>query len=352
MLTRCPGCATHFRVTADQIKVRSGRVRCGQCQHVFNALDSLIEEPALALAHAARGADPAPVIVHPEVPANAIEELRAEESAPPPSPDTTAEVARTAESWFPGTGDDTTPEVEMAPTELPDPEPAATSIADTGTWTAETAAVTDTDIDGEASPVVEHLDTVAAAPDADALEANEALADTEGEAPWDEAIAQTSRPRRRWPWALGSSIALVALAAQALLAFRVELATLWPDLRPALTTLCDVAGCDVGLPAKAGLVSIEASDLHPDGGTTGRLVMTATIKNRAPFAQQFPHLELTLTDTADKAVARKVLTPADYLAAKTPLAEGMPANADVQASVVIDAGGLAASGYRLYLFYP
>jgi predicted Zn finger-like uncharacterized protein len=45
MLTRCPSCATHFRVTPEQLKARSGRVRCGECQNVFNALDSLIEEP-------------------------------------------------------------------------------------------------------------------------------------------------------------------------------------------------------------------------------------------------------------------------------------------------------------------
>ena len=45
MLTRCPTCETHFRVTAEQLKARSGRVRCGECQQVFNALDTLIEEP-------------------------------------------------------------------------------------------------------------------------------------------------------------------------------------------------------------------------------------------------------------------------------------------------------------------
>ena len=50
MLTRCPACATHFRVTPEQLKARSGRVRCGECQQVFNALDSLIEEPVLAMA--------------------------------------------------------------------------------------------------------------------------------------------------------------------------------------------------------------------------------------------------------------------------------------------------------------
>jgi predicted Zn finger-like uncharacterized protein len=43
MLTQCPACDTTFRVTAEQIKAKGGRVRCGQCQHAFNALDTLID---------------------------------------------------------------------------------------------------------------------------------------------------------------------------------------------------------------------------------------------------------------------------------------------------------------------
>jgi hypothetical protein len=50
--------------------------------------------------------------------------------------------------------------------------------------------------------------------------------------------------------------------------------------------LCDIADCEVGLPAKVALVSIEASDLHPDSSHPGRLALAATLKNRAPFAQQ------------------------------------------------------------------
>jgi hypothetical protein len=80
--------------------------------------------------------------------------------------------------------------------------------------------------------------------------------------------------------------------------------------------------------------------------------LTATLKNRAPFPQQFPHLELTLTDTADKAIARRVMAPADYLPATTAFAEGMPPNADIMVVVGVDPGEMAASGYRLYLFYP
>jgi hypothetical protein len=169
---------------------------------------------------------------------------------------------------------------------------------------------------------------------------------------WSETFPEPQATPRRWPWAIGGLLALIALAVQAVLAFRVELAVVVPEIRPALIGLCDLAGCEVGLPAKVALVGIEASDLHPVGGNAGSLALAATLKNRAPFAQQFPHLELTLTDTADKAIARKVLAPADYLSPKTSLADGMPPNADVAVSLGINPGEMAASGYRLYLFYP
>jgi hypothetical protein len=151
---------------------------------------------------------------------------------------------------------------------------------------------------------------------------------------------------------IGSLVALTAMGLQAVLAFRVELAVVWPEAKSALVALCNIADCEVGLPTKAALVGIEASDLYPDTVHNGRLTLTATLKNRAPFNQQFPHLEFTLTDTADKAIARKVLTPADYLPLKTPFADGMPPNADIMVAIGVDPGEMTASGYRLYLFYP
>ena len=48
-----------------------------------------------------------------------------------------------------------------------------------------------------------------------------------------------------------------------------------------------------GLPAKVGLVGIEASDLHPDSEHKGRLALAATLKNRAPFAPvSYTHLDV------------------------------------------------------------
>ena len=45
MFTQCPQCHTVFRVTVAMLRAAQGRVRCGRCSHVFNALTFLIDQP-------------------------------------------------------------------------------------------------------------------------------------------------------------------------------------------------------------------------------------------------------------------------------------------------------------------
>lgn len=42
-ITNCPACQTQFIVTEEQLNQHHGKVRCGQCLHVFNAKDELVE---------------------------------------------------------------------------------------------------------------------------------------------------------------------------------------------------------------------------------------------------------------------------------------------------------------------
>ena len=46
MITRCPACATAFRVTEPQLRARAGQVRCGRCGALFDALSALSPDPA------------------------------------------------------------------------------------------------------------------------------------------------------------------------------------------------------------------------------------------------------------------------------------------------------------------
>lgn len=41
MKTRCPHCQTLFKITNEQLKIHSGQVRCGNCKKLFNAFDAL-----------------------------------------------------------------------------------------------------------------------------------------------------------------------------------------------------------------------------------------------------------------------------------------------------------------------
>ena len=43
--TRCPSCATLFKVVADQLRISDGWVRCGQCKQIFDATAHLQQAP-------------------------------------------------------------------------------------------------------------------------------------------------------------------------------------------------------------------------------------------------------------------------------------------------------------------
>ncbi|SOY49747.1 DUF3426 domain-containing protein [Cupriavidus taiwanensis] len=80
LVTRCPACRTAFRLVADQLRLRQGLVRCGQCETVFDAREHLIEIPLPAGNTAGSAPASAP---KPAAPASAT----ADTSAPPlPSP--------------------------------------------------------------------------------------------------------------------------------------------------------------------------------------------------------------------------------------------------------------------------
>ena len=44
MYTHCPSCHTHFEITQEYLDIAHGKVRCGQCDHVFNALENLYND--------------------------------------------------------------------------------------------------------------------------------------------------------------------------------------------------------------------------------------------------------------------------------------------------------------------
>src|SRR5260221_3311956 len=102
-------------------------------------------------------------------------------------------------------------------------------------------------------------------------------------------------------------------------------------------------------------MAIESSDLQTDARRDGLIVLNAVLRNRSRFPQEYPALELTLTDEGDRPLMRRVLAPSEYLEAARAaqlLAQGIAPGGEAQLRIFLDSNRARATGYRLYLFYP
>jgi predicted Zn finger-like uncharacterized protein len=311
MITQCPSCRTHFRVNAQQLAARAGQVRCGKCARVFDALEYLTEEIAPARAPGpdawfeANGADTAATRHAPE-PADAeTVEIRGEAQQPA--------VVGTARA---------PPEPAESP-ERPKPEAETPQTPASKTAMREAA---NSDTEATVKAVAFHFGPVA--------------------------TAEPAKTRRRWLWLAGALLLLLLLLAQAAFHFRGTIVLLFPQTKSYATALCASLGCELPLPRRIDLMSIEASDLQADTNNSSVMVLSATLKNRAIFGQQYPLLELTLTDAQDQPLVRRVLTPQDYLGRSVNTEAGFGANTEIGIKVFIESSQIKATGYRLYLFYP
>jgi predicted Zn finger-like uncharacterized protein len=167
------------------------------------------------------------------------------------------------------------------------------------------------------------------------------------DAPVPTFLEEAPPPPRRIGWALAGLLGQVYV-------FRNEVAATLPVTRSLLEEACLALKCVLRLQRNPKQMAIESSDLQTDGRRENVIVLNAVIRNQASVQQEYPSLELTLTDDRDEAVARRVLAPADYLAdlAADVLARGIGPGADAVLRVYIDTTGLRAIGYRMYLFYP
>lgn len=161
--------------------------------------------------------------------------------------------------------------------------------------------------------------------------------------------------RARWLWGLAALFALILVAGQAAYRFRAEIGAAFPQAREPLRTFCRAVGCEMSLPRRPELMSIDSSELQADGRRDGLIVLNAVIRNRARFPQDYPALELTLTDDGDRPVLRRVLAPRDYLERnKTEelMRDGIAGGTEAPLRIFLDTSRTRATGYRLYLFYP
>lgn len=384
MKTRCPECQTTFRVTPDQLRARAGKVRCGQCQMVFNALDSLIEEhlptsndlPALPpeTSAAAQVELVAPIDFSPPPPASRLEaENQPEPMAPASMPEeddladpVNAPMDADADENADDDADRDTGEEEDtdAVPAVPATDPALSVLLEPTFSATSTADSRREPSEQGAEPAVDG-DPVTPLSEAEAHELGKAtglilpreMTEVPGYSKWSAGVmAAPVHPEAplsmRWPYIVVATLLAIALLGQVSYRFRTELSINVPLLRPALEKMSASLGTTIPLARRVDLISIESSDLQSDTARGNMLVLSATVRNRAAFPQAYPALELALTDTRDTPIARRVFLPEEYLPATQPADQPIGPHADVGVRIWIEAKDINAAGYRLYVFYP
>ncbi len=154
-------------------------------------------------------------------------------------------------------------------------------------------------------------------------------------------------------WRLGAVALCVGLLAQVTYAFRTPLVSTFPQLRPAVSQICEFAGCSLSWGRDEAALKIEASELIEAPGKPGRILLTAVLVNHGKVKQDLPSLELKLTDNANQVVTSRLFNPSDYLGRVIAKDEGLMPNTELYVNLNLELGNkLLASGYGLVVFYP
>ena len=392
MQSQCPQCHTAFRVSEEQLDLADGKVRCGQCMHVFIASEHFIEVP------------PTEPDVEDETITPAIDiELEASELELPdalsiddltPTDIEMAEI-EIAEIEVPSLDivdehtesdierhedeDDTRIESldETPVEELVNEEASRYPSADTQNHvvhsiTEPMAAANDTwqenDTNGDEAilseqdeAATETIEDIESKPESD-VQTSKSTEKSPAEDPADETIPLlvdsfdvsqlypeldaapvVERAQYTGLYSIAVILLLAVFGLQATYALRDTLATK-PALRMLMSKFCTSFDCAITLPREPEKIILTRSEIRSHSAQNGALLVKASIKNQSHFRQAYPILRLQFSDLDGQALLGRDFLPEEYLPDDVNVNAGMPINTDVNLSLeLVDPGSQAVS---------
>ncbi len=386
MYTQCPHCQAYFEVTADQLKVGEGDVRCGQCLSIFNALQHLTERlpdweeedtnqsadwaksnpPADSAAEggthkAGTRETPAPAqstINAPWPDLGNIDAVAAEldpHIGTPPRRDTFAtadeftsqqiEAIELPDDWL-----NESPKKILADA-LPADKARKTdsSVVSVDSITAESTPPASVQRNTTETPprkiFVEPLNTEARPPDAGRVSTSNLPAPLLRQLQ-EERAASLHPPATLW--VIGSLLMLVLFLGQAGYFYRDELALRKPELRPWLEQACNYLDCSLLPPPRQGRIDILGWDVRSLPDTPQALIASTTLVNKTPEPQPYPLLTLRFSDMNGAPVAQRRFLPREYLSAGTDIKAGMAPDTPVVVELALVDPGRQAVNFEFH----
>ena len=345
LITICPQCALRLAVTAADLRIAQGQVRCGRCQVLFNALVNLHDDDSDTIESEALTEDAQFDPAATNVNADPTDEPQLESqvddaAAAPPIDDAPVADAPIDDSTI-------------------DDSPIAANDADIVPLEAANDAMLAHDALFCAAAADEaEIPTAAVVPDEDIV-VLEAPAVTVGTPSIDEtafeselALPAVAAAPRRPRWMLAACVALATLlSVQWLHARRNQLATL-SALNGPLTSLYAALGQKLTPAWDLGAYEVRQRGAEAGLDNSRALLVRATISNRKTVRQPLPYLRVTLQDRYGNRVAARDFTPHEYLHADARRDEFMSAGARVDTELQLLDSANNAVGFELDVCLP
>jgi predicted Zn finger-like uncharacterized protein len=302
MFTTCPACRSNLAVTAADLRIGQGYVRCGRCDRVFNALMTLSEdmdtEDLSGLA--ATGTTTMPALDYPGD-EHADDDL-AEEDGQERAPGAAASAAR---GNYP---------VDVV-------ESQATGTFETIVLEGDGYLQTEEHVDqgiveARLSELTRQIDNDAAEEEQEEVHPDEEIVlETTDEVPdedFDADAAVGNRRRHHWVWWLAAIVLALALAALLLHGNRQAL-VVHPWFQRPVQSFYQLFGITV-----EPQWDVNAYDLRQLGGDVligdnDSFTVQASVHNRAPIAQPPPVIRVKLQDRFSNPLSTMDIPPAEYL---------------------------------------
>jgi predicted Zn finger-like uncharacterized protein len=313
LITTCTHCLARFRVSPQQLNAKQGQVRCGRCRKIFNGFEALERYPdddtgsRLLAAREAQLKETQSNEVSDSVPLEEVIDAVEPPALPPAVP---------AAAPPP-------PPAPITPPPIPQKD-ATGAAAAVAAWSPEPSGPPSKPLEGKprrSGPIVYEIE-------------------------------RASREPSSAAWRYGVALLCVILFVEVVFAARGELAQRYTVMRPWLESACTPFKCTIPWPNNEALLKLEDSELLEVPGKANQIALGARIRNLAPNAQEYPYLEVTLTDLTGQAAARRVLRPTDYLGRPVASGEVLPGGSEIAIQLRLETRSLKATGYELMLFYP
>ena len=357
LITRCPACGTMFKVVTDQLKVSQGWVRCGRCTEIFDASIHFVSGETVEVTPSLPT-----LLPDDEITDQAIESSQHKVTA----------VVIAEQVANPLTLPSTTPNevVDSRDTKATDGlnpvshehEPETPDVLLT-----DNAFLIDT-LPAALLPRREELVQRATVDDVALPSSVTQHANDEDTVSFVEKAKRKNfwkKPLVRWLLYLLSILLIAALIFQGLIQNKDSLAALQPQVAPLLQTLCKYLHCQIQPLRRIESLVIDSSSFNKVGSDVYRL--NFVLKNTSVLTLETPFLEVTLTNSQDQTLVRRVLAPAQFGLTATTLSAGSELTGVVTMNVLGSTGSrtdsalpastapllpMRVAGYHVLAFYP